>query len=301
MNNRVLCLYYHRVNDLRNDVNSLCVTPEKFRNQMIYLKNNYNIVEFKADWNRCRGKNICITFDDGYLDNLEIALPILEELKIPATFFISSGFFYQNREFWWDELESILLDGDCSEEEFILSDSRFGCKWDTSTYKKRENCFAALSFLMKNAISEERREDWIKQLWKWKKVERKVRKSHLPMTMEQCIKMNDSQLVSIGAHTSSHVSLGYRSFSEQEFEIKDSIDKISKLLSEKIEIFSFPFGCQDDFNDDSVEICKRNGIKKIATTVPGLWSNNDSILIPRNVVGDVGVLDFAEQIEKKWK
>ena len=106
--NRVLTLYYHRVNNLKTDYNLLCVSPIKFRQQMLYLKRNYQIVRFEENWNLLDSDAVAITFDDGYIDNLEYALPILEELEVPATIFISTGTMNQNKELWWDELEQLI-------------------------------------------------------------------------------------------------------------------------------------------------------------------------------------------------
>ena len=52
---------------------------------------------------------MAITFDDGYADNLYFAKPILERHSMPATVFITGLNIGSSSEFWWDELERILL------------------------------------------------------------------------------------------------------------------------------------------------------------------------------------------------
>lgn len=47
---------------------------------------------------------VLVTFDDGYLDNREHALPVLERHGIRAVFFIASGYVAERRVFWWDRL-----------------------------------------------------------------------------------------------------------------------------------------------------------------------------------------------------
>lgn len=49
------------------------------------------------------GKYACITFDDGYHNN-SLALPILQEFNVPATFFISANNVLENKCYWWDVL-----------------------------------------------------------------------------------------------------------------------------------------------------------------------------------------------------
>ena len=52
---------------------------------------------------------VVVTFDDGYADNFHNAKPLLERYEIPATVFVTTGYLQDQREFWWDELERILL------------------------------------------------------------------------------------------------------------------------------------------------------------------------------------------------
>jgi peptidoglycan/xylan/chitin deacetylase (PgdA/CDA1 family) len=70
------------------------LSPKSFKQQMALLANwrAGKIVAFDA--NQLGGSNcrVAITFDDGYLDNLEVAAPILSELNIPFTVFVTSEF-----------------------------------------------------------------------------------------------------------------------------------------------------------------------------------------------------------------
>ena len=86
---KVLTLLYHRVNNLKHDKHLLAVTPDNFYKQLMFLKEHYPIVRFEEDWNNLREDAVCITFDDGYMDNFTNALPILQELEIPATVFVA--------------------------------------------------------------------------------------------------------------------------------------------------------------------------------------------------------------------
>jgi peptidoglycan/xylan/chitin deacetylase (PgdA/CDA1 family) len=50
---------------------------------------------------------VVVTFDDGYVDNLRNALPILERLRVPATLFVATGPVESQRPFWWDEFSAL--------------------------------------------------------------------------------------------------------------------------------------------------------------------------------------------------
>ena len=109
INKPTMVILYHRVTNIENDPQMLAVSPDNFYQQVKFLRDNYNIVRFEDNWQDYDNKSIVITFDDGYEDNFIEALPILEDLKVPATFFISTGLIDSDRIFWWDELEYLIF------------------------------------------------------------------------------------------------------------------------------------------------------------------------------------------------
>jgi len=100
-------ILYHRIADAKNDPHRLCVSPENFREQIKFLKENFRIVPLvqlvqEVRSKKLKNKTMAITFDDGYADNLHNALPILQEYDIPATIFLTAGYIGQNKPFYWD-------------------------------------------------------------------------------------------------------------------------------------------------------------------------------------------------------
>jgi peptidoglycan/xylan/chitin deacetylase (PgdA/CDA1 family) len=51
--------------------------------------------------------SVAVTFDDGYLDNLTTAKPILESHDIPGTVFVCTSAVRRGKEFWWDQLAGL--------------------------------------------------------------------------------------------------------------------------------------------------------------------------------------------------
>lgn len=102
-----IILTYHRVANISEDPHQLAVSPQIFHNQLKYLKENYIVISLDQLINHIKNrtvkrKMIVITFDDGYTDNLQNALPTLEKFEIPATIFVSSGHI-DTRSFYWDD------------------------------------------------------------------------------------------------------------------------------------------------------------------------------------------------------
>lgn len=297
---KVNVLYYHRVNDIQNDRHLLCVTPENFEQQIKFLKHNYNILRFEEDWSRTDRNSVVITFDDGYMDNLTHALPILESEGVPATVFVSTGDMKKNCELWWDELETVLFIGESFPKEFRLKDDRYGCGWDTDTYKHRENCYKALHYMMKNWINVEKREVWLEQLWQWRGIAKLVDPSHLTLTEMACKKLAISEYITIGAHTVNHPALARLPYEQQKKEVAESLRDLEELLECDIDMFSYPFGVYgDDFDERTEKICEEAGINKAATTTPGVWMKGMGRYdIPRNCIRDWGIFEFERKIRE---
>lgn len=297
---KVCILYYHRINDIQNDRHLLCVTPENFEQQLEFLKRNYNILRFEEDWSQTDRDSIVVTFDDGYMDNLTHALPILESEGVPATVFVSTGNMKKNCELWWDELETVLFMGENFPKELWLKDDIYGCRWDTATYKQKENCYKALHYMMKNWITVEKREAWLEQLWQWRGLGKKLEPTHLTLTKDTCNKLAMSKYITIGAHTVNHPALAKLSYEQQENEIAGSVRDLEELLGYEINMFSYPFGSLgNDFDKVTEGICKKLGIKKAAATTSGLWVSGMGYYdIPRNCIRDWGIYEFETKIRE---
>ncbi len=109
-----IVLMYHRIAEPESDVWEIAVSPERFEDHLQILQKMGNVVPLEqladAVNAKSRLKNcIAIAFDDGYFDNFQAAKPLLEKYRLPATFFIASGNVDNENEFFWDELEHLIL------------------------------------------------------------------------------------------------------------------------------------------------------------------------------------------------
>jgi peptidoglycan/xylan/chitin deacetylase (PgdA/CDA1 family) len=101
----VRILGYHRIAPGGDD---LSVHPDAFRAQMEQvLEAGLRPVRLDAALDMLEqpvaGRWVCVTFDDGYRDNLLEALPVLEELDIPATIFVPTAVIDGNAGYDWYE------------------------------------------------------------------------------------------------------------------------------------------------------------------------------------------------------
>jgi peptidoglycan/xylan/chitin deacetylase (PgdA/CDA1 family) len=106
-------LGYHRVLDddessFPFDEEVISATTEGFFRQMKFVRDNFEVVSFR-DLGICEEqqrpwpkRGVIITFDDGYRDNYTNAFPILKELCLTATIFLTAGHIGSRELFWWD-------------------------------------------------------------------------------------------------------------------------------------------------------------------------------------------------------
>jgi peptidoglycan/xylan/chitin deacetylase (PgdA/CDA1 family) len=105
---KMTIIAFHRVNDeLPED--GLTYGSAKFREFCEFFRDNFNVIPLSEQVAGCNagkdmGSTLSITFDDGYLDNYEVAAPILSKLGLPATFFVTSGFIGTDLVAPWDRL-----------------------------------------------------------------------------------------------------------------------------------------------------------------------------------------------------
>lgn len=106
----ILALNYHRIGDGSGsmfDRGLWSCTADAFLEQLRFCKAAFDIIQpmqLPEVIARARGRYLLITFDDGYLDNYDVAFPILASEGVPATFFVTTGFIDSAQIAWWDEI-----------------------------------------------------------------------------------------------------------------------------------------------------------------------------------------------------
>src|SRR5271166_86082 len=109
-----LILMYHRIVSSECDPWGLSVSPQHFAQHLETLRRFGQPMSLTQTVDALRRRDfsrpsLVVTFDDGYVDNLWNAAPLIERYETPATIFIAPSYIGSRREFWWDELERILL------------------------------------------------------------------------------------------------------------------------------------------------------------------------------------------------
>jgi peptidoglycan/xylan/chitin deacetylase (PgdA/CDA1 family) len=108
----VLC--YHRIlehpADFPFDDDLVSASPVQFDRELAFVARHWHVINFRmlrdhlAREGRFPDRALIITFDDGYLDNYEVAYPLLRKHGLTAVVFVTAGFMGERKLFWWDRL-----------------------------------------------------------------------------------------------------------------------------------------------------------------------------------------------------
>ncbi|MBX3433986.1 MAG: polysaccharide deacetylase family protein [Pirellulales bacterium] len=102
----VIALFYHRVAD--EHPTDWTISVERFQKQIRWIRERYEIVSLvDAQQRIARGHSsepvVCITFDDGYADNMQAALPWLIDQQVPFTYFVATEHVLTGKPFEHDK------------------------------------------------------------------------------------------------------------------------------------------------------------------------------------------------------
>ena len=289
-------LLYHRVNDLEYDPQQLCVSQQNFEQQLTSLKKDHHFLtldefcDILTTQKKFPKNSLLVTFDDGYADNYQNALPVLESLGLQAVFYVATATLNTHDLFWWDELDLIFRDI----EPGLLIDLQNKYKLDNSTelYK-----FYLTS--CKNASSLEERSGYINELRAKHTVAPGIAGDYRSLTFDELIQFSASKSTVIGAHTVNHLALSCLTEDVQRNEISASVKILSNILKRDIKHFSFPYGEKSHYNDDTIRICKDLKLKSAAANYYNYTRPVDDIFsFPRVVVRNDSALVLREKLKQ---
>lgn len=247
---RLWVLMYHRIlpaDDPRavTEEPGMMVTPATFRHHLHWLKPHFELVSL-GDWvgRAQRGQALplracAITFDDGWRDNFEFALPILRETGTPATVFAVSHKMGTAEIFWPNRVARVLRTpgslGDCLSAAWLreLAPAKTG---GVLTPDQISKTIAACKTLTDRDLSE-----WLDQ------IEKKLGLGPWPeralMNWDELHMMVESGLVEIGSHTCHHIRLNDAT-STQDIarEVVDSKNLLQERLGRPVQLFCYPNG-----------------------------------------------------------
>ncbi len=294
-------LLYHRVARPASDVYGLCVAPEDFARHMTILRAHFTPLRLDELVEAARRgtlppRAVAVTFDDGYVDVLREALPVVEAAEVPVTCFVTSGSLDDAGEFWWDALERTLLGPAEVPPRLSLASVGVAFEAETGTPEARRRAHRRLYEVLRGS-SAPVRDRVVAELLEWSGAGVRPDTAARPMTREELSRLAASPLVTIGAHGVRHLSLTGLSEDEQRLEIETSKHALEEVLGRAVEAFAYPYGAWDP---TAARLVREGGFKLAVTCDErAVRPGGDPWRLPRfEVRPDVGA--FFERRLHAW-
>lgn len=324
-----LVLLYHRVAEVPSDPFKLCVSPRHFAEQLEVLRQQnlkqqsqpihlQNLAQTVRD-GKSLDRSISITFDDGYADNLHHAKPLLEQFEIPATVFVATGNIENQREFWWDELERLLLQPGRLPKILSLTVGERTYSWDlgeaaeygVADYERdrtwtwyvpedadpspRQRVFRSLYQFLQPLLPIDRQR-LMDELLAQAGVATTGRDTHRSLSPTEVQILAAGGAIEVGAHTVTHPKLSALSAAEQRQEIEQSKSRLEAILERSVTSFAYPHG---DYTKVTAELVAGAGFAcACSTRVNRVRRQTNCFQIPRMEVGDWDGDTFAKQLAR---
>jgi peptidoglycan/xylan/chitin deacetylase (PgdA/CDA1 family) len=227
----------------------------------------------------------CLTFDDGYADNAEIALPILQRHGAPATIFVASGFLDGGR-MWNDTVIELVRR---APDEVDLTRAGFGVLRLASVAERQAAIGTLLNKLKYLPLAQ--RHDHVELL-----------RELVPVALPDDLMMTSTQVrqlhaagIEIGGHTVNHPILARLSSQEARREIADGKEALEALVKAPVRSFAYPNGKPgQDYLAEHAQMAREAGFDAAVSTSGGAAGPaSDPLQLPRYTPWDTRPGRFA--------
>ncbi|MEO1436497.1 MAG: polysaccharide deacetylase family protein [Bacteroidota bacterium] len=235
---RRILVYHGLAPQLLPNLNGRFMTNAAFEEQAALLKQHGEVITFDQymDGYQAKGKmTICLTFDDGYLNNFTELLPILEKYELPAVFYIT-GIIESPYSMLWPDMvdlyrhygpETLEFNGNIyrkGKNQYQRSGGSLKHDLNQEGWATKEALYAQLEASVKENIQEN---DW----YFWKQCNK-----------EQLKALAEHPLITIGSHTQHHNCLGLIDLDAAFQEMKQSREWLEALTGKPVRSLAYPHG-----------------------------------------------------------
>jgi peptidoglycan/xylan/chitin deacetylase (PgdA/CDA1 family) len=272
-------LIYHRVVSEPDALLPDLPSATEFDRQLAAVERWFTVLPLREAAARLRDgtlpvRSACLTFDDGYADNADVALPVLRRRGIPATFFVSTSYIDGGR-MWNDSvIETIRAkQGDALDARPIGLDAL-----DISTTAARRQAIDRVLSALKYLPQEERQK------------QADTLAAHAPRPLPTDLMMSADQVrtlhasgMEIGAHTVTHPILARVDPVRASGEIRDSKRRLEAITGKPVTLFAYPNGKPGrDYGREHVGMVKDLGFEAAVSTAWGVANaQSDAFQLPR--------------------
>ncbi len=239
--------------------------------------------------------SVCVSFDDGYANNCENSLPILQKYQVPATFFITTG--YINGGMMWNDkvVEAIRHS---KLEQLNLQDIALST-YPIKTITEKRNTIDQLLSLLKYLDFNERA-DKVAYIQQQTQVDLNS-DNNLMLNAKQIKQLADAEM-EIAGHTVYHPILAKISPEQVRQEITQNKQDLEQIIQQEIHGFAYPNGkLNQDYSLRDVSIVKEIGFDYAASTAFGsITCSTDHYQLKRTSAWGNNIIKLLWQLGRKY-
>jgi peptidoglycan/xylan/chitin deacetylase (PgdA/CDA1 family) len=222
-------------------------------------------------------RSVVVTFDDGYIDNYEVALPILNQASVPATFFAAVDCLERRVLPWPSRLRFAIR----KTKRMQWAESS-GKTWPLTDPPARENAFSSACSQC-SRLSGDVQEKFVQQIEAQLDLRLPDHLSSLMMTYDQLRALTTHGHI-VGSHTMTHPNMAHIPESDANFELTQSKQILEQKLGLPIMHFSYPCpALSPHWSLRTVEQSRAAGYKTAVTTNYGLIRKGDNPLTLKRI------------------
>lgn len=289
--NGLSIVIFHRVLPHKDVLFPAELDSAGFDHQIGLLRSMFNVIPLPDAVRHVRAGTLppraaCITFDDGYADNAEVALPILQRHGVHATFFVATGFLDGGR-MWNDTVIELVRHAPPG----IIDASAIGLgSHPVNSVEQRQRAIAALIGQLKYMPLDAR----LAQVNRLVALVDVALSNTLMMSTAQVRQLKDAGM-EIGGHTVNHPILAKLDPAQARAEILDGKLALEGITGAPVTLFAYPNGKPDvDYLAEHVAIVRELGFEAAVSTAHGASKGNaDLFQLPRFSPWDSQSTKFA--------
>jgi peptidoglycan/xylan/chitin deacetylase (PgdA/CDA1 family) len=207
----------------------------------------------------------CFTFDDGYRDNVEHALPVFERYGLPMAIYIATELADGRGDLWWLALEEAIRRLDRVE---IVMDGAVR-SWEARTIEEKNTAFAAVYWWLRALPEPEARAE-VAKLCVAAGYDASGLCGSLVMGWDELRQLACHPLVTLGGHTLGHWALAKLPEEEARRQIVESVVRLEAETGQPCRHFSFPYGDAGSAGPREWALAKEAGLRTAVTTEKSL-------------------------------
>jgi peptidoglycan/xylan/chitin deacetylase (PgdA/CDA1 family) len=248
------------------------ITPKFLRATLAHLRSRgVDIVTMDEMHRRMSERDFsrrfaAFTFDDGYRDNRDFALPVMREFDAPFTVYVTSDFAQATGNLWWVALEMVIAKATTVEATIDGVPSRL----DTSTLPAKNAAFERLHDWLRALPGRDDLAREIGKLCAQHGVDRNGICSDLCLSWDELKPFADDPLVNIGAHSVTHCNIAGQTDEMARQEMTLSRARIEEALQRPALHFAYPYGDRRAAGRREFQLAKETGFNTAVTTRPGM-------------------------------